>query len=617
MISGRSAVEYPWLEEYRTCGIPVTLEPYPDEPSHFFVQRAARQFPRMGCVQLGLEISYVEIDALSDSLALALGGLGVEKGDRVATMLPTSVQFVLADTAISKAGAVHVPCSFLESPVNLGRKFEESAPGALIILAEHLPLAERLRELVAGGNVIVTDLHDFSAGKCRRGHTGGAMRLLDLIERSGPGTPRVDIDPARDLETLLFTGGTTGVAKGCMLTHRNVVANAIQNPVVFGPSGNLFRGNMSVMMGNPFFHSYGHSIFHTMAQMCFTLLLLPDPRDYRSMLAMVREYHPVLQAGVPVQFRNLLAEDTRKARVIGISGSAPLQPGTQDRFEERGAGVVTEGYGLSELTAVSHFNVSTLIRLMGGRKMLRLLNATVFGRYGTPLLRALARLTGPKFFGRVFMGVVNLFSRLTRKSAEAGGVERRATIGIPLPDTEIRVRDVNSGEPIGLEELAAEDRAGELLVRGPQAMLGYWPEEGTGLDQEGFVHTGDIVKMDAGGYFSIVDRVKDMVIVSGFKVYTREVDDVLQEHPATEIAATIGVPDPERPDNETVVVFVQLAAGFEGTVCESDYLEFLRSRVARYAVPRRVIFLEKMPLTEVFKIRKNELREIAARELGG
>jgi acyl-CoA synthetase (AMP-forming)/AMP-acid ligase II len=141
-------------------------------------------------------------------------------------------------------------------------------------------------------------------------------------------------------------------------------------------------------------------------------------------------------------------------------------------------------------------------------------------------------------------------------------------------------------------------------------MLGYWPEEGKGLDEEGFVHTGDVVKMDEHGYFSIVDRTKDMAIVSGYKVYTREVDDLLYDHPATEVAATIGVPDPEREGSERIKVFVQLKGEYNGKVTEDEYIEYLREKVAKYAVPRSVVFLDEMPLTEVFKVNKKALREM-------
>ncbi len=609
-------MRYPWFEEYKVCGIPESLAPYPDVPSHFFIDDAARRFPKMGCVQLGLWMSYGEVKECADRLANAMAAMGIGKGDRVATLLPSSVQFVISDTAISKAGAVHVPGSFLESKENLARKFSECSPKGIICLDEHLPVAEYLRDYMSAGNIIVSNVRDFSSGRPpRTAAPAGVVRVLDAIDQASPVPPKVDIVPSRDLETLLFTGGTTGIAKGCMLTHANVVANAIQNPVVFGPSGRVFRGNMSVMMGTPFFHAYGHCMFHTMSQMAFNLLLAVDPRDYKSMISMVEEYHPVLQVGVPTQFMNLLQEETKKARVIGISGSAPLRPNVQEEFEEKGSGVVTEGYGLSELTSVSHFNVSALIRVMGGRTAIMILNKTLFG-FMVPLQRALARITGPKMFGKTFMSIVNVFSHITRRVKSVKSQERRATIGIPLPDTEVKVIALDTGKEIPLEELAREDKSGEMLIRGPQAMLGYWPDKGKGLDEEGFIHTGDVVKMDERGYFSIVDRTKDMVIVSGFKVYTREVDDILHEHPATELAAAIGVPDPDRPGSEHLVVFVQLKDEHKGKVSEEDYILFLKDRVAKYAVPKWVAFMDEMPVTEVYKIRKNELREMALERTG-
>jgi long-chain acyl-CoA synthetase len=612
-------VEYPWLKEYRVCGIPGTLEPYPEVPSHYLLDQAAELYPRMGCVQLGLELSYPELKELSDRFAGALASLGVGKGDRVATLLPTSVQFVLADTAISKAGAVHVPASFLESRDDLARKFARAAPRALVCLDEYLHHAEYLRDLEEPLVVVATALDDFSSGLPRVAPGRGipsAPRLTELVEQASPRPPAVGIDPLEDLETLLFTGGTTGTAKGCMLTHADVVANALQCPVIFGPVGRAFKGNMSVVLGTPFFHAYGHAMFHTMTGMCFNLLLLADPRDYRGMLAMVRRYHPIMQVGVPTQFMKLLEEE-KGARVIGISGSAPLRPNVQKQFESDERGVVTEGYGLSEMTAVTHFNVSALVRVMGGRGSMRFLNATLFGPLGTPVLRAVSRVTGPRLFGRIFMAVVSVFSRVTRKMSGVSRVERHATIGIPLPDTEIRVLDLETGEPIALDEMVRDSRCGELAMRGPQTMLGYWPEAGEGLGPGGFVHTGDVVRMDARGYFSIIDRVKDMIIVSGYKVYTKEVDDVLHGHPATELAATIGIPDPERSGSELVVVFVQLKEGYRGRVTEEEFLDWLRGRVARYAAPRAVVFVEAMPLTEVLKIRKNELRRMAAERLGG
>ncbi len=606
-------MEYPWWEEYKACGIPRTLEPYPDKPTHFLLDRSAELYPRMGCVQLGLELSYREVKEHADRLACALEQLGVGKGDRVATLLPTSLQYVVADAGISKAGAVHVPCSFLEAREGLARKFSQCTPKALICLNRYFHLAQHLQDYMENGVVLVTALEDYSAKKQVPPQLPGAHWLMEVIEQARPTPPPVKIDPRNDLETVIFTGGTTGVAKGCMLTHRNVVANATQNPAIFGPVRKVFRGNMSVLMGNPFFHSYGHSVMHTMIGEGYNMLLVVDPRDYRAMLDLARRYNPVLQVGLPTQFMKLLEEEGR-AKVIGISGAAPLPPSVQERYSQSGRGFISEGYGLSELTAVSHFNVSANIRAMGGRGMMRALNSLIFNPVGVALFRGVAKILGPRRFGKFFLAQMSLIGKFPGLSRKAREIEKRATIGIPLPDTEVKVVEVDTEDPIPWERLSREGLVGEMLLKGPQTMLGYWPEPGKGLDSQGFVHTGDVVKMDSRGYFSIVDRTKDMIIVSGFKVYTREVDDILYEHPATEVAATVGVPDPDRPGSERVMVFVQLKEDYRGKVSEEEYLEYLRERVARYALPRTVVFLEEMPLTEVGKVNKKALREMELKE---
>jgi long-chain acyl-CoA synthetase len=610
-------MDYPWFKEYKVCGIPKTLEPYPDEPTHFFLDRVARDFPKMGCFQSGLEISYSEVRDHAARLANAMAGMGVEKGDRVATLLPTSVQFIVADTGISKAGAAHVPCSFLEAHDTLAHKFKESSPKAMICLEEHLKTAEYLREFMASPNIIITKLEDYSSNPSTNQPIKGAQWLTEVIDQAKPVPPDISIDPAVDMETLLFTGGTTGLPKGCMLTHRNMVANALQNSSMLGPITGLFEGNMSVIMGLPFFHSYGHSLLHTMLYNCATLLLVVDPRDTKVMVSMIKEYHPIMQVGVPTQFMKMLGEDLKKLKIIGISGSAALPPNVQEKFQESSGGYVTEGYGLSELSPVTHYNVSANIKVFGGRRMMRFNNAVLFNPLGITINRLFAKLVGYKQFGNIFTSIVSLMSKMAQKRSSLKSVEKRANIGIPVPDTEVKVVEVDSGIPLSFEELIAEEKVGEMLLKGPQRMQGYWPDPGKGFDEEGYVHTGDVVKMDENGYFSIVDRTKDMVIVSGFKVYTREVDDILYEHPATDMAATIGVPDPDRPGSERVMVFVQLKPEHKGKVTEDEIMEFLKSKVAKYAVPRSITFLDEMPLTEVYKVNKKVLREMEVSKLEG
>ena len=614
---GEMEESYPWFKEYDLVKVPRTLEPYPNIPTHGFLDQAAAAVPKLGCVQLGLEMAYPEIKEHAERLANALASMGVEKGDRVVTLLPSSIQYVVADSAISKAGAVHVPCSFLEAKDTLAHKFTESGPKALICLDEHLATAESLREYMAAPNIIITKLDDYSGWSSKRGELPDVMWLTDLIDQAKPVPPRVSIEPSKDLETLLFTGGTTGLPKGCMLTHRNIVANVLQNIAIFGPVTKVLKGNISVIMGLPFFHSYGHCIMHTMiGGLQANMLIVTDPRDVKAMLELMRKYNPVLQFGVPTQFMKMLEEDIRAARVIGISGSAALPPTVQEKFEESSdGGYVSEGYGLSELSPVTHFNVSTNIRVMGGRQGVKVLNALLFNPVSIALTRAQAKLLGPKGFGKMFTGIIGFLAKRSRKSSKVREVERKATIGIPVPDTEVRVEEVDTGRLLSFEELYRDGKVGEMLLNGPQRMLGYWPEPGKGLDEDGFVHTGDVVKMDENGYFSIVDRTKDMVIVSGYKVYTREVDDILYDHPATELAATIGIPDPERPGSERVWVFVQLKDEYKGKVTEEDYLNYLKEKVAKYAVPREVVFLDEMPLTEVFKVNKKALREMQIKEL--
>ncbi|MDI6874367.1 AMP-binding protein [Candidatus Solincola sp.] len=609
-------MEAPWFQEYRDVGIPVSLEPYPEVPTHYFLDRAAERFPGMGCVQLGLELSYADIKEKADRLAGVLRDMGVGKGDRVATMLPTSIQFVIADAAVSKAGAVHMPCSFLEARDTLLHKFREGTPKVLICLDEHLETAEYLRlNFKALHQVVVSNVADFSELPPEKTKGGEFPQLLEVLEDAEPRPLGVDINPAQDLETLLFTGGTTGVPKGCMLTHRNIVANALQSTSVYGRITKVLEGNMAVLMGLPFFHSYGHCMMHTMIQMGATLLLVIDPRDTRSMLQMIREYHPIMQIGVPTQFMKMLQEDLKNTRIIGISGSAALPPTVQEEFEKASGSLISEGYGLSEMSPVTHFNISSNIRLFGGRAAIKLNNVLLFNPLGIALNRGLIKLVGYKRFGELFTSLVSFLTRFSGKSRKLKSMEKRGSIGIPVPDTLVKVVDPDTGKELSWEEMVQQGMTGEMLLSGPQRMLGYWPQPGSGMDEDGYIHTGDIVRMDEKGYFSVVDRTKDMVNVSGYKVYTREIDDILYEHEATALAATIGVPDPARPGSELVKVFIQLKPEYVGKVTENDYFKYLSQRVAKYARPRSIVIVDEMPLTEVYKVNKKLLREQEIRKM--
>ncbi|NMD43627.1 MAG: long-chain fatty acid--CoA ligase [Firmicutes bacterium] len=600
--------DLPWLEEYKVHGVPRTFEPYPRVPSHHFLDEAARGHRRMGLVQLGCYVRYPQLKEMADSMAYALQKMGVKKGDRVATILPTSIQFFIADHAISRAGGAHLPCSFLEPLRILQHKFQEAGPAAVITLDQHLDMVEELQRRSPFKEIIATNLNDFSAKPFGSKPRAGVHRFMELL--SGQKEPlRVLFDPDNDIETLLFTGGTTGLPKGCMLSHRNIVANSIQNSHAMGSISRTLIGNSSVLLGVPFFHSYGHCLMHTMTLMGFTQLLVPDARDIDSMVQMIREHRPVLHVGVPTQFMKMVEGKIDKIGLFGLSGSAALPPETQKQFEEKEAGVIMEGYGLSEMSPVTHFNASVMIRIFGGRRFLSLISWLLQLPGVMTLVQRLIRIFGYRFVGRVFSWLVLVLTRFSSKRPGLSKEEKQAAIGIPFPDTVVKVADLETGQELTHHEMITEGKTGEMLLKGPQRMLGYWPVKGTGYDEEGYIHSGDVVTLNQEGYFRIVDRTKDMINVSGYKVYSRELDDILYGHPAVALAATVGVPDPLKPGSETVKVFIQLKEDYAGQVSEPEIRQYLQAKVAKYAMPKQIKFLEKMPLTEIQKVNKKFLRE--------
>ncbi|MFZ2632949.1 MAG: AMP-binding protein [Desulfosalsimonadaceae bacterium] len=606
-----------WEKEYRVHGIPRTLKPYLDAPVYDILAIAAKKFKKNGLIQNNFKISYPELKDHVDRLATALSRFGLQKGDRVATILPTSIQFFVADYAISRAGLVQIPSSSLEPPDNLEHKFKESGPKVLICLDEYLDVARTILKKVAIPHVIVTRLDDYANTKPEAYEgTGipGAHWMMALIEQHLPDPPEIVFDVESDLETLLFTGGTTGLPKGCMLTHRNIYANAIQNFYAMGQSGFLIRGAISALIGVPFFHSYGHIVMHSMTFFGFNQILINDPRDTAGMVEMIREYRPLMQIGVPTQFMKLCESELDGLGMLCLSGSAPLPVSAQETFEKKAGGGIMEGYGLSEMSPVTHFNASFMIRLMGGRTPVMISNFMLRLPGQKPLLNWLLRLAGTRNVGYALTRVFLMLTRHTAPKAsdktQKVSVEKRGAIGIPFPDTEIKIIDVETGAELTPEDLAA-GKVGEMLLRGPQRMLGYWPNPGDGIDKDGYIHTSDVVRVDENGYFYIVDRTKDMIIVSGYKVYSREVDDLLYKHPAVDMAATVGIPDAAREGSERVVVYVQAKPEFKKTLTEAEILDYLKERVAKYAVPKKVYIVDEIPLTEVQKINKKELRKQA------
>jgi len=610
----------PWLKEYSVFGIPESFKPYPDKPVYDMLYKAAEKHRKQGLIQMDYMMTYPEVKDHADRLATALYSMGLKKGDRVATLLPTSIQFIFADYAISRAGLVHIPCSSLEPADHLLHKFKEGSPNALICLDEYLDVVKNILKKIQIKNIIVSKLADYSLDKPKSYEPleiKNVHWMAELISQTAPNPPDVKFDVEKDLELILFTGGTTGLPKGCMLTHRNVYANTIQNSNAMGGSQKLVEGVLTVLLSLPLFHSYGHCVMHSMTYTGYNQILIPDARDTAGMIQMIKKYRPLLQLGVPTQFLKLTQEELKGITILGISGSAPLPRTIQEEFEKKGGGGgIMEGYGLSEMSPVTHLNTSFMLRIFGGRFVVKM-NSKFLQLPGiVPVTNIFLKTAGSKVVGYCMSKSIGVLSKVTAFTSKKSKkkVEKRGTIGIPMPDTEIKIVDVDTGRDLTWDELIS-GKTGEMCLRGPQRMLGYWPTEGSGLDEEGYVRTGDVVKIDENGYFYIVDRTKDMIIVSGFKVYSREIDDILHNCPGVGRAATIGIPDPERQGSERVCVFVEPLSGCEQSVTEEKIIDYLKNTVAKYAVPKVVRIVDAIPLTEVQKVDKKQLRRIAEEQI--
>ncbi|WP_436345025.1 AMP-binding protein [Natronorubrum sp. FCH18a] len=545
-----------WSAEYERFGIPESLEPYPDEPVHHFLYEAADEHPEQGIVQFGRRFTYPEVRDDVERLATALRERGVENGSRVATILPTSAQFVVATNAISRAGGVHIPNDFLDAEEDLVYRLERGDPEVLIGHDEHRDLILSLKDELGLEHVILTSLDDYSDNPPEAHEAiDGVEWLPEVIATADPDPPDVEFDAETDVHTLLFTGGTTGLPKGCLLTHRNLVANALQGVAAQSRMAQMMRGSEAGVMALPMYHAYGYSITNSLLELALDVLIVPDARDTARMSELVETHEPLIMLGVPTQFMELVNE-TFESEVIGISGSAPLADETKSQFE-REAGGVSQGYGLSEMSPITHFDVHGLYELLAG-------------------------------------------------SDGDDGLDH-PTIGLPVPDTKVKLRDVDSGEEIPIDRAAEEGLEGEMLVDGPQRMKGYLDAEKNPFDDEGYVATGDVTRVDEKGRFYVVDRVKHMINVSGLKVYSEEVDEVLYGLEGVKRPATVGVPDPERPGSERVRVFVEPEPGAELT--EGDVINHLEGKVPKHAIPADVTFVETIPVTDVGKTDKKALRE--------
>ncbi|NYE57855.1 long-chain-fatty-acid--CoA ligase [Carboxydothermus ferrireducens] len=525
-----------WLKSYEE-GVPHSLN-YPDKTIAQIVDEIAAKMPNhKALIFYQKEITYGELKLYTDLLAAALARDGVKKGDRVALMSPNTPQYVITYLAVQKIGAILVQVNPMYVERELLHILNDS--GAKVIVAMR-NLYPRIKAVQNQTNLEKIILFDFSPYDV----PDDAVDFEAYVKSAAGYTVEYPpIDYLNDPAVLQYTGGTTGIAKGAILTNRNILANPMQ---VTAWMTSCEFGKEVVLGVLPFFHSYGMSVAMNFSLInAGTLVLLPR-FEINEVMNTIKKYRPTVFPGVPTMY--IAINNYPNAGSYGIdsikeciSGSAPLPVEVALKFEELTGGHLVEGYGLSEASPVTHCN---------------------------PL----------------------------------GGKRKVGSIGLPFPDTEAKIVDPENYErelPIG--------EIGELAVKGPQVMKGYWnmPEETARVLKDGWLYTGDIARMDEDGYFYIVDRKKDMIIASGYNIYPREVEEVLFEHPKIKEAVVVGVPDEYR--GETVKAFVVLKDGETATA--EEIIAFCKERLAAYKVPKKVEFREELPKTAVGKILRRQLRE--------
>lgn len=552
--------EKPWAKSCKVgpYKLPKTMEPYPEIPVSKFLDDAATEYPdnianTFIAGDYKADITYSELKLQVDKLASALDNLRVKKGNRVVTILPSCPQFIIADYAIMRLGAVHVPLSILHRAPEVLYEIKESGAETIICSYRRLERLDEIKDKLKLKNVIYTPVPvfpDYSFPEMKElPDITNLYQLEDLIDKSDSNPPTVEINPTEDLALLPFTGGTTGVPKATMLTHYNITSNVIQSlHWMMHPLRSGIKGKAAALICVPIFHQLGHFTLHTGIAWGLRGILV-DGRDLSQIAEVINEYRPFVVVGVPTHYMLLLDNPTlKKMPTFFFSGAAALPQDVAEKWEKKIGTPLSEGYGMTEACAVTHMNPSGLSKVTG------------------------------------FMPKV------------------KRSIGVPVADTEIKIVDLETGKEVPFGE------TGELWIRGPQVMKGYWPTAGKGLEDDGWLATGDVTKMDEDGYFYIVDRIKDMINVSGMKVYSQTVDDVLHGHIAVSIAGVVGVSDPERPGSERVKAFVVLRDDYKEKVTSEDIIQYCKEKLPSYAVPKFVEFRESLPLTPVMKLDKKKLR---------
>jgi long-chain acyl-CoA synthetase len=524
---------------------------YPGRPLFDILSISAVERPDRPATQfLGAQLTFLDLKQRADALAASLARLGIVKGDRVGIMLPNCPQYIVSAFAVLRLGAIVVNINPSYTAREVLTVATDSGARIVITLDALVPLVQAVRAQTTIEHLVVTSLAEYSAVDADPPHVEGTHTLADLlVALTAADLPRVAIDP-QDVAVLQYTGGTTGTPKGAMLTHANIWANVVQTESWTNPAY-ILGGSERYLVVIPYFHIYAFSVCMMVGLRVGALQIIHPKYEPEAVLASIRDFRPTYFPAVPTVFVSLLHHPRvgefglDRVRLFN-SGGAPCPVEVLEEFERRIGRPLGEGYGLSETSPVTHSTPQLALRKLG-------------------------------------------------------------TIGLPFPDTDMKIVDVETGA----RELAVGD-IGELCVAGPQVMKGYWnkPDESAYVlrqDASGRIwfHTGDIARMDEDGYTSIVQRKKDLIIVDGFNVYPSDVESVLYAHPAVRLAAVIGIPDAYH--GEIVMACIALKPG--ASVTSDEIVAFCRQGLTDYKVPRVVEIRETLPMSAVGKILYRVLRD--------
>ena len=541
------ASDKPWLKSY-PAGMPHTLD-YPSVPLYHFLQESAKRFPARPALiypdgpdeRNPVTKTYAVLEDESNRFAAALVSLGIVRGDRVAYFIQNSPELVVGFYGILKAGAVPVPCNVMYRAEELAYHLKDSGAKALLCEAELYPTAREILGQTAVAHVVIVG-GDFDPDP-------DLYQWGSLLESSTPLERLPELDPAQDLALLPYTGGTTGIPKGSMLTHANLVANAMQFKDWFGyePGREVFIATL------PLFHIGGIAGVMSVPLAAGATIVLFRRFNANRVLQAIQDYRATRFLGVPTMYIALLNHEAADSFDLSSlrpsrTSAAPLPRAVKESFDSLvGHEVLIEGYGLTETSPLTHAN---------------------------PV-----------------------------DCAQPG------SIGVPLPDTDARIFDAEFGtEVMPLGEI------GELALRGPQVMQGYWnnPDETAASIRDGWFYTGDLAYMDDHGYFYIVDRKKDVINAAGFKVWPREVEEVLYQHPSVRVAAVFGVPDNYRGETVKTVIALKENHGFVSQdMARIDILDFCHRHLANYKVPRVLDFRDELPVSAAGKVLRRVMRDEA------